>query len=598
MTRVLESSAGILTARTVLVWALWLAVVLGLGQALLVMVVRELTGRLILVSPDVVWMAPLANAVVFVTAAAILLVFTSKMNERRRATIVLSGLLFLFLLGPVLMTPRLNPYASLLLAAGIAVQGGRLLSSRLSFLQRWAQRTLPWLVAGCIVIAAGGHLLRQYAAASTERSLPAPAEGAPNVILIVLDTVRARSLSLHGYNRETSAALQRIGERGVVFEGAISTSPWTLPSHASMFTGRLPSEINANWLTPLDKTYPTLAEVFQSKGYATAGFVANLLYTTAETGLGRGFLTYRDFPLSGGMIVRDSWLSRALFRPLRGFFGETDRLVSKSSADINAEFAAWAATRSDRPFFVFLNYFDAHAPYLPPPPFDTRFGPGGPQPDATVRRTWSREQIQQSINAYDGAVAYVDHEIGRLSEFLESEGLMENTLIVITSDHGEQFGEHGLFDHANSLYRPVLHVPLVVTFPGKVPEGLRISHPVSLVNLPATILDLAGIGNSPLPGRSLANDWANPKLAHPEAIHFSVSQSINMPEWLPASKGDMQGVIFDGMHYIRNGDGREELYDFINDPEELQDLASDPRYVAVIEAARRALKGASIKHVD
>src|SRR5262249_3466064 len=146
-------------------------------------------------------------------------------------------------------------------------------------------------------------------------------------------------------------------------------------------------------------------------------------------------------------------------------------------------------SRPQKPFFAFLNYFDAHGPYLPPPPFNRKFGDGGPQPDLMVRRTWSPQEIQRSIDAYDGALSYLDEQLGILLDKLKNQHLLENTLIVVTSDHGEQFGEHGLFDHANSLYRPLLHVPLVISYPPRVPASIRISHPVTLVNLPSTILD-------------------------------------------------------------------------------------------------------------
>jgi arylsulfatase A-like enzyme len=574
-------------------WALWFAVFAGLGQALLVAVVRLATHRLILISPDVVWMAPVANAAVFGTAAIGLRLVTRRLAQSMAAGVALSIFVFLLLLGPLLMVPRLHPYAAVVLTAGLAIQVARMLSARADLLNGLIRRTLPALVGLSVALGLGLHLLRTVAAQQAEASLPVAAPGAPNVMLIVLDTVRAQSLSLYGYQRQTSPRLDEFARTGVVFERALSAAPWTLPSHASFFTGRLPHELSADWLTPLDTAHATLAEAFASRGYVTVGFVANLLYATAETGLNRGFIRYLDFPFSPGMLVRNSWLARALIDPLRGFTGEPDRLVSKSASKVNDEFGAWLSARPEKPFFAFLNYFDAHAPYLPPPPFDTKFGSGGPQPDIAVRRTWSQQEIQRSVDAYDGTLAYIDEQLGTLLEMLKAQHLLDNTLVVVTSDHGEQFGEHGLFDHANSLYRPLLQVPLVISFPSHVPAGMRVSDPVTLVNLPATILDLANIttGDPVLPGRSLADYWRSSQDSEkPGTPLFSaVSKGINMPEWLPVSKGPMQSVVVGGMHYIRNGDGREELYDFEHDVAEVRDLAGRTEFRAVIEDARRTL---------
>src|SRR5262249_43485980 len=129
-------------------------------------------------------------------------------------------------------------------------------------------------------------------------ALPPPAPAARNVLLLVWDTVRAQNLSLHGYSRRTTPNLQRLAARGVQFRHAFATAPWTLPSHASLFTGRWPHELSANWKTPLDEQVPTLAGRLSSRGYDTAGFVANLDFCSRETGLGRGFVHYEDYPLS------------------------------------------------------------------------------------------------------------------------------------------------------------------------------------------------------------------------------------------------------------------------------------------------------------
>ncbi len=292
-----------------------------------------------------------------------------------------------------------------------------------------------------------------------------------------------------------------------------------------------------------------------------------------------------------GTIITTSWLTQTLLGPAWTALGTRDRIVRKSAEDVNREFFSWLDARPVRPFLAFLNYFDAHEPYLPPPPFHTRFG-AGPLPDTLVRRSWSAGEIQRSMDAYDGAIAYVDQQLGRLLDGVKTRGLLENTLVVITSDHGEQFGEHGLFDHGNSLYRQVLQVPLTIHLPGRVPAGMRVSDPVSLAALPATIVDLAGLprGRLHLPGRSLAEHWlAPPGSRRTTGLLAEVSKGINLPDWLPAAKGPMKSVVADGMHYIRHSDGREELYDFNHDIAELHDLANRADARPALEESRRAL---------
>src|SRR5262249_3096125 len=251
--------------------------------------------------------------------------------------------------------------------------------------------------------------------------------------------------------------------------------PWTLASHGTMFTGRYPHELSADWLTPLDDSYPTLAEFFGERGYLTAGFVSNTRYCSYEHGLDRGFAHYEDYPVSAEQIVVSSSLVRFLstMPPLRETTANREFPPRKSAAEINRAFLNWVSRQEQRPFFAFLNYFDAHAPYRPPPPFDLRFGRKRASAWNRLARTELIPQweLKAMYDAYDGALAYIDTQLGSLFEELGHRGVLENTLVIITSDHGEEFGEHGLLDHGNSLYFPSIHVPLVVYFPGRVPQG-------------------------------------------------------------------------------------------------------------------------------
>ena len=231
--------------------------------------------------------------------------------------------------------------------------------------------------------------------AGRENARPLPPPGSPNVLLIVLDTVAAGHLSLHGYDRATSPTLLQLASRGIVFEAARASSSWTLPSHATMFTGRWLHELSVGWLTPLDGQHPTLAEFLGDRGYATAGFVANTGYCGTDSGLARGFTSYHDFifpeltALETAVLVNraldgvravtffaEDWLRAAGLLPCVERFLKALDDNRKEAAEVNRELLDWLAHRpqQERPFFAFLNYYDAHFPYELPPGRLHRFG--------------------------------------------------------------------------------------------------------------------------------------------------------------------------------------------------------------------------------
>jgi arylsulfatase A-like enzyme len=179
---------------------------------------------------------------------------------------------------------------------------------------------------------------------------------------------------------------------------------------------------------------------------------------------------------------------------------------------------------------------------------------------------------------------------------LQRRGQLSNTLVVVTADHGEEFGEHGWFSHGNGLYLQGLHVPLLISFPGRIPGGVRVSERVTLRDLPATVIDLLGSAGAPvLPGRSLVGFWGqapNSSQTGASPLVSEVRRARNAHPWYAVSRGDMQSIIVGRHHYIRNGDGREELYDVVADPSEKRDLAHSPDSGPVIEACRAALVSA------
>lgn len=576
-------------------WVVWFGVATALGQTAVVTALRTFTTRLVFVTQDIVWRGPIANLALYALAGVVL---TAVFRTRSRTTAlgVTTGVfVFAGIVGPVLQFPRLHPYAALLLAAGIAMQVARFVMADVDRARRVVSATKPWVVGLCALAALGFLGLREVRTRRAEAALPALPGTTPNILLIVLDTVRAQSLGVYGNARATSPNIDALAATGVRFAQAIAPAPWTLPSHASMFTTRAPHELSADWLRPLDSTHETLAERLQHSGFATVGDVANLLYTTSASGLDRGFLRYSDFTFSRGTLLHESWLWRPLKDEVRRTFnlkGDRDDMVRKSATEVTDGFLAWMASRPARPFFAFLNYFDAHAPYLPPDPYLTKFGAPGPAPDLTERKTVTPGEAAHALAAYEGAIAFADAEIGRLLSTLKANGVLDSTVVILTADHGEQFGEHQLYDHANSLYRPLLHVPLIVAAPGRVPAGRVVDTPVSLMRLAPTVLDLAGLQStapSPFEGRTLSAHWTGGD-APAEPVYSEVSQGINTLPWLPVTKGAMQSVILNGWHYIRGGDGSEELYDFDGDPAEAVNRINDPAVAPQLEAARAAAR--------
>ncbi len=580
--------------RGLILMALWFGLFTGLGETAVLAYMKLVLHQTLRLSPHFVWMAPVGEAFFFFATALILALLARRWS--RLGSLATAGLVFSFLcfLSLLLLAERLHPLAMVLLAGGLAWQAARLIRSHGNAWRRFVARSVgvgAGLVLALLLGVFGWRGLQERRALA---NLPAPAPQAPNVMLIVLDTVRAQSLSLYGYDRSTSPELERWARAGLLFERAFATAPWTLPSHATMFTGRLPHELSADWQWPLDRTHPTIAEVFRSHGYVTAGFVANTFRVGHEHGLDRGFIHYEDFPVSAGEIFSTAslgWLFSgrpeshdSAFRRLTGIRAIVER---KSAEEVNEEVLDWLPRRESRPFFVFLNYFDAHEPYLPPAPFGTRFGTpprrkGLAARLRAARKDYSREhhlpadELRGLTDAYDGSLAYLDRQLGILLEQLRAQGVLENTIIVVTSDHGELLGEHGLLFHGNSLYAPLLHVPLLVLSPGRVPAAARVAEPVSLRDLAATLLDVAGVADQRIPGRSLARFW-QPRLAEvpgPDTLFAEVSAGIRTPAWEPRTRGNMRSVIAYPFHYILNGDGIEELYDLQADPSESHDLAT------------------------
>jgi arylsulfatase A-like enzyme len=595
-----------------LAWGAWFGVMTGFAELGVLLFQNYHTGGVALgklqLNRHFTWMVPVSDALIFLATGllvGIVGIFAPRWTTRFRPHIFC----FMAFLALCLMLPGLFVTARIALAGGLAFVVGRRISRHSQWFCLGVLRSLPCFLVGLASLSAWVSAANLLAADSARTRPAAATPKATNVVLIVMDTVRAASLSLHGYDRDTTPNLVRLARRAIRFEQARSTAPWTLPSHASMFTGKWPHDFKVSETVPLDSTYLTLAEFLSGRGFATGGFVANAFFCNAWYGLGRGFEHYEDF--YGDEIVVSLTETLHCSRLGHGLLAMTGHplLVDhprKDAARINRDFLNWHVTTQGKPFFAFLNYFDAHAPFVPPDGFERRFAPRPLSPaekttlidwDKRTRDKISKQDAVLARDAYDDCIAYIDQQLGVLIEELERRGVLDRTLVIITSDHGESMGEHGFFGHGKSLYNQELHVPLLIIPPGGLSAGLSVPTPVSLRDIPATVADLVGAGkDSPFDGRSLARLWGPRRLkrsANSGAVLSEVSlwqKVTNKTDIPPAWRGRMSSLVADGKTYIRCANKTEELFDVEDDPGQLHDLAGAPVLAPVLAGLKTKLR--------
>jgi arylsulfatase A-like enzyme len=578
---------------TAVSFAVWVGVLTGIAEGLAaaaVFLIRHHPSRAF--QWEAVWMAPISTGLTFGVFMTGVLCVLGLLGWLRGRTIPAPfvGFLVLALAGASLLSDpllRLAPYAVVVLAAGLAVVGARRVRADPDRWWRRCSTTAPYL-AGLLVLTTLIGVLHLPALLEGRRirALADPPPDAPNVLLIILDTVRASSLGLYGYDLPTSPFLDQWASRGVVFENAIAPAPWTLPSHASFFTGRWPREVGVAVGVHLDDTYPTLAEVLADHGYRTAGFVDNFMNTTEATGLHRGFARYEDYPVNFGRFLYSARLNRALLDRWDPRFVFRWGIQMKRARTNSDDFLRWRrGLPEDRPYFAFLNYMDAHSPYISPPRFREKFPSDKPVFMPRDTTGFSEADLDGTRAAYDAAIAYLDSELDRLIELLDLPRDRRGTILVITSDHGEMFGEHGLFEHGGALYEPVLRVPLLIVYPGEVPAGRRIESPASLRDLAATLTDMAlGDVDSRLGGRSLAPSWEYDSAG---SAPLEVLAEVTRDEWEWGQSGHDKSAFDGTMHYIRSMDKGEEMYDLSVDPRELTDLSRNDEFADALARLRK-----------
>ena len=553
-------------------------------------------GPMIHVSGEILWISPIVDVILFLSLALIGSA-VARFSSRFPAVRVLVFLLTFFSVYDWLtLTGRLYHRACLLLALGVAVAFARWCGQREKAFLKFGKRATPWILVLWIFVFTGMQGGKRLQERNAVAHLPAAAPGAPNVLVIVEDTLRADHVSAYGYARPTSPNFDRLAQQGVRFENAVSTTSWSLPSHISLLTGRYQFEHGignvepAPWLGWGRKGlggFPTLGEMLEQLGYRTGAFSANRTYFSTSLGFGRGFQHFEDyFHSPADMFIRTLYgrefariyLNRTdkskVKRALR-YFGMNSMLdkdsegsgnyggaqgVRKRADVVNRELLQWIDRGENdrgktRPFFAFLNYFDVHYPYGGPPTY--------PRPE------WDHGG---RIDEYDASVKYADDALGRLMQALDQRGLSTNTLVIVTSDHGESLGQHGLTYHGQALYRELIHVPLVIFYPGHVPAGVKVQTPVTNAAVPATILDILGARarHDAFPCSSLSalwqtgggSDWPDP-LSELARNDIADKEDRAVAKIVPtATTGSMKSLVTPQWQFITHETMGDQLYDW------------------------------------
>jgi arylsulfatase A-like enzyme len=418
----------------------------------------------------------------------------------------------------------------------------------------------------------------------------------PNILLIVMDATRAKNLSCYGYQRPTTPYLDRFAERSVVYETAISPAGWSLPSHASIFTGLYPSQHGAHDQHKYLLTeYVTMAQVLRAANYTTLAFCNNP-YVGPATGLNRGFDWFNsDFRAASYP------LSKQVKRMNRKVQNGIAKILSQSDSGaryINqrASTALRRLRTEELPFFMFIHYEDIHAPYRLPKKYGCYLPDGMSfkqglkvnqdpwkyliHPDLMGERDF---EILKAL--YDGAITYVDTRIAEILSWLEQLGILDTTMVIITADHGENLGDHQLMAHKYCLYDTLLHVPLIIHYPkGITPPG-RVTHQVQTLDLFPTILAMLGDTSSEtyrlMQGYDLLSsarhDFTLAEQSHPDITNFHK----RFPG-VDVSRFDrsLKMIRTDQHKYIQASDGRHELYDLWADPDELCNIIAAQPHIA------------------
>ncbi len=447
-----------------------------------------------------------------------------------------------------------------------------------------------WLASLAILHSSKANLLRGVACATflvliaraawlpalprllPEAKPPGVPEDLSGILLITVDTLRADALSCYGANGTSTPHIDSLARRGLRYENAIAPSSWTLPSIVSIMTGTSVAVHGTTSLTtPVPQALPTLPERLSEMGFVT-GAIGRNSFLVGERGLNRGFQTYEMYP----QVPKLDWptVGFQLLNLLPSSRSELE-IDTRSIADFSIQ---WLETHADEPFFLWCHFFDPHTPYEPP----KEYLPPGPAPEgigheltetpAIRSGKWRLGETEEKWirELYLAEVRYVDTEIGRILEAVEKSHGIDRTLIILTSDHGEEFWEHGGFEHGHSLYQEVIHVPLILAYPGRVRSGV-VDRTIGTEAITPTILAL--INGPPAPDSTLAAPLPIPGVSEPaEAPVFSTGILYGP---------DQESVIDRSWKYVKvPSTGEQSLFDLDQDPSETRNLAGEVPSVA------------------
>ncbi len=470
---------------------------------------------------------------------------------------------------------------------------------------------------------------------------------APNIVFIVLDTHRFDRISTYGYHRDTTPNLDDFGKHATVFENGISTAQWTIPSHAAMFTGEYPTThqtLQAHHR--LDSRIKTIATHLSEHGYKTIGFCNNPLVGILDNGLRQGFHTFYNYggavpstPKSSSKLPKPinaiwEWYTqqlRKLSYPIQNAFAQSDFLfqlsmnpmfvplwsklanfkgnTARSLQDTLAFLQDVHRNHRDQPHFTFVNLMEPHLPYSPPDTFVDKYAPYFKE-DREVRdfmrkynsqafrwllpleERWKKMESAVLNDMYDAEVAYQDHLLAPLLEFLTREEVAENTLTIIAGDHGEGLGEHSFMGHSFVAYQELVHVPLMIKFPGETGVGQRVQEAVSTRRIFHTTLDCAGVQvheteTQPATDvkqlnllRTVQGNDPEHELVFVEAYApntFLSMMETHTPQLIESfyCRLNRRAVVQKTKKLVRIDGVQDELFDLATDPQELHDLATE-----------------------
>ncbi len=604
--------------------AAWSGVLFGFLEGGILCITRGFPARRAAhqVSNDIVWVAPVVDVIVFLGIAAAISLFrplvrrwTGSIRTLVRAGLVLIAAALLFFLiiptlfGPIWMiaaglvaatvialiiekTPPqlgaspnifaygllvtsgaffsiaapdiMHPICAAVLALGLGVTFCRLLAGREHSLTSSLRRQLPWIPLLLVAAALSVLWYGRAQESALANQLPDPPARTPNVLVLVLDTVRYDRFQRRE-GQSLTPNIDRITSRGVRFDNAWSTSSWSLPSQASILTGCYAHEHGADWPTfRLNASRPTLGEYLTDQGYATGAFSGNGAWITPEY-LGRGFLRFEAYILED--IVRRTVIGRIADRFLCKV-GYHSAGRGKKAPAVNAQFERFLTDYPTRPFFAYLCYMDVNRDF-----HDCRF-------NSYLGRTAPTPEV---IQAYDQGLVDLDRRLGELFTVMEQRKLLAKTIIMITSDHGESFGASGTFDHeppghGTSLFIEQTKVPLFIIDPTRATHQDNVNEAVSLRALASTVTHLLGMPDAPFEGPPLLTLRQSPNAETDPFVLATLKYNGN----------NLQSLIWGQLQYIVDGDNGQavsHLYDLKSDEFERMNLA--PNHPAIPQADDR-----------